>query len=131
MITLNNIVNNLCRLVDPWLRRKFKFLKNFLLPADIAQYHTWLLSKVPNSQPIYLLSLMPGYPLLNFAVVTGIYILLSHRLFLLTSILRDALIPHDDDTTLRKNLITMALGIFLLWGGGFLLVQTGGGGSIH
>ena len=73
---------------------------------------------------------MPGYPLLNFAVVTGIYIFLSHRLFILTSILRDALIPHDDDNTLRKNLITMALGILLMWGVGFLLVQTGGGGSI-
>lgn len=97
------------------------------LPSDIAQYHTWLLSKVPNSQPIYLLSFLPGYPLLNFAVVTGVYIFLSHRLFILTSTLRDALIPHDDATTLRKNLVTMAVGIILLWGGGFLLVQTGAG----
>lgn len=39
--------------------------------ADIGQFHTWLLSKRPDGQPIYLLTLLPGYPLLNFAVVTA------------------------------------------------------------
>jgi hypothetical protein len=67
------------------------------------------LSKVPNSQPIYLLSLLPGYPLLNFSVVTALYIFLSHRLFKMTAVLRDAVIPHDDDATLFKNLMTMVL----------------------
>ena len=39
--------------------------------ADIGQFHTWLLSKRPDGQPIYLLNLLPGYPLLNFALVTA------------------------------------------------------------
>lgn len=94
---------------------------NFL--ADVAQYHTWLLSKVPNSQPIYLLSFLPGYPLLNFSVVTGLYIFLSHRLFLLTATLRDAVVPHDDNACLRRNFLTMALGAAVLWGVGFLAVE--------
>ena len=41
------------------------------VPADIGQFHTWLLCKRPDGQPIYLLTLLPGYPLLNFAVVTA------------------------------------------------------------
>ena len=28
--------------------------------ADIGQFHTWLLSKRPDGQPIYLLTLLPG-----------------------------------------------------------------------
>lgn len=91
--------------------------------ADIAQYHTWLLSKVPNSQPIYLVSFLPGYPLLNFGIVTALYIFISHRLFTLTAILRDAIIPHDNDPLLLKNLITIGIAVAALWGGGFLAVQ--------
>jgi hypothetical protein len=89
----------------------------------VAQYHTWLLSKVPNSQPIYLLTLLPGYPLLNFSAVTAIYIFLSHRMFELTASLRDALIPHDDDALLGRNLATMSLGAAALWGIGFLVKE--------
>ncbi len=90
------------------------------LETYIAQYHTWLLSKVPNSQPIYLLSLLPGYPLLNFSAVTAVYIFLSHRMFELTAALRDALIPHDNDALLARNLVTMGLGAAVAWGLGFL-----------
>ncbi|KAG7674621.1 putative Protein REDUCED WALL ACETYLATION 4 [Nannochloris sp. 'desiccata'] len=93
------------------------------LETYVAQYHTWLLSKVPNSQPIYLLTLLPGYPLLNFSAVTAIYIFLSHRMFELTASLRDALIPHDDDALLGRNLATMSLGAAALWGIGFLVKE--------
>jgi hypothetical protein len=92
----------------------------------VAQYHTWLLSKVPNSQPIYLLSLLPGYPLLNFGVVTAIYIFMSHRLFLLTATLRDALVPHDDNPTLLRNMATMAAGAAALLAAGFVAVAAKG-----
>lgn len=60
--------------------------------ADIGQFHTWLLSKRPDGQPIYLLTLLPGYPLLNFAAVTALYVALSHRLFATTSTLKDAVV---------------------------------------
>lgn len=93
------------------------------LETYVAQYHTWLLSKVPNSQPIYLLSVMPGYPLINFAVVTALYIFLSHRLFKLTASLRDAVIPHDDDTLLFRNLFTMGVGLGISYLLGFAIVS--------
>jgi len=85
------------------------------LETYVLQFHTWLLSKVPNSQPIYLLSILPEYPLLNFSIVTLLYIFLAFRLFKTTAWLRDAIIPHDDDALLRRNLITLALGIGAAW----------------
>jgi hypothetical protein len=94
---------------------------------DVAQYHTWLLSKFPNSQPIYLLSLLPGYPLLNFSVVTALYIFLSHRLFVLTAALRDAMIPHDDNVALRRNLLALGGVSGAAWGIGYLLLMAVGG----
>ena len=101
------------RNITPTLRLNSLGLYGWLgcitLETYVGQYHTWLLSKVPNSQPIYLLSLMPGYPLLNFSVVTALYIFLSYRLFQMTAALRDALIPHDDDSLLFRNLVTMAI----------------------
>lgn len=70
-----------------------------------------------------MLSLLPGYPLLNFSAVTAIYIFLSHRMFELTAALRDALIPHDDDGLLGRNLVTMGLSAGALWGIGFLVKE--------
>ena len=78
---------------------------------------------MPNSQPIYLLSLLPGYPLMNFSAVTALYIVLSHRLFVLTATLRDAVVPHDDDGLLGRNAVTMAVGGAALWGIGFVAVE--------
>ena len=70
-------------------------------------------------QPIYLLSLLPEYPLINFTVVTALYIFLAFRLFKSTAWLRDAVIPHDDDALLRRNLLTMILGAGCAWLVGF------------
>jgi hypothetical protein len=89
----------------------------------VAQYHTWLLSKVPNSQPIYLLTLLPGYPLLNFGAATALYIFVSHRLFVLTAALRDAMIPHDDNARLARNLATLGAGAAAAVAAGFVAVQ--------
>jgi hypothetical protein len=66
---------------------------------------------------------MPGYPLINFAVVTALYIFLSHRLFKLTASLRDAVIPHDDDTLLFRNLFTMGVGLGISYLLGFAIVS--------
>jgi hypothetical protein len=57
--------------------------------------------------------------LINFSVVTSLYIFLAHRLFRTTAQLRDAIIPHDDDALLRRNLITLALGVGSAWLIGF------------
>ena len=60
---------------DPWLviapQPASSHLDPTPTPADIGQFHTWLLTKRADGQPIYLLTLLPGYPLLNFALVTA------------------------------------------------------------
>jgi hypothetical protein len=55
------------------------------------------------------------YPLLNFAVVTAIYIFVSFRLFVLTNDLKIVAIPSTDHTLLWRNFIIMALGGMALY----------------
>ena len=38
----------------------------------------------------------------------AVYVFVSHRLFLLTNVLKDAFIPHDDNRLLARNLILLA-----------------------
>lgn len=57
--------------------------------------------------------------MVNFTIVTSLYIFLAHRLFRTTAQLRDAIIPHNDDALLRRNLITLALGVGAAWLVGF------------
>jgi hypothetical protein len=96
------------------------------VPEPASMLYLFTDTHVPNHQttdsqpqPIYLLSLLPEYPLINFTVVTALYIFLAFRLFKSTAWLRDAVIPHDDDALLRRNLLTMILGAGCAWLVGF------------
>ncbi|KDD71801.1 hypothetical protein H632_c4376p0, partial [Helicosporidium sp. ATCC 50920] len=81
----------------------YSWLGCITLETYIGQFHTWLLTKRPDGQPTMLLVLLPGYPLCNFALVTALYVFVSHRLFLVTNVLKDALVPHDDNRMLVRN----------------------------
>ena len=54
------------------------------------------------------MSLLPGYPLLNFAFCTGLYVLVSYRLFNLTNTLKNAAVPHSNDRLLLRNTVMLA-----------------------
>lgn len=63
------------------------------------------------------MSLIPGYPLLNFALCTAGYVLVSFRLFNLTNTLKNAAVPHSNDRLLLRNTLLMGFvggGLFLL-----------------
>jgi hypothetical protein len=65
---------------------------------------------VPNGQPKLLLNLfLPGYPLVNFALCTAVYVFVSYRLFFLTNALKNVAIPGKEMGLLWRNGAIMAV----------------------
>jgi 10 TM Acyl Transferase domain found in Cas1p len=71
------------------------------LETYLMQHHIWLTSNAKS-----LLTLVPGWPKMNFLVVTMIYFVLSRRLYQLTLFLRGMMLP-DNRTACLRNLFGM------------------------
>ena len=91
------------RNLTPWLRsHSFHLLQQLgqtTLETYLMQHHIWMTS---HSQTI--LTLVPGYPQVNFLLVTLLYVSLSRSLFRMTLVLRRLLLPNND---LRACLINI------------------------
>ncbi|GIL49663.1 hypothetical protein Vafri_5946 [Volvox africanus] len=114
-ITLWIVVRN----ITPWLRvhslRLYGWLGCITLETYISQFHIWMKTDIPDGQPKSLLVLIPGYPLLNFALVSALYILVSHRLFDLTNYLKNVAVPHSNNALLLRNVILMIVTSVVLY----------------
>jgi hypothetical protein len=93
------------RNLTPWLRNHTLELLHQIgkttLETYLMQHHIWLTSNAKS-----LLTLVPGWPKINFLLVSLIYVFLSRRLYQLTLFLRGMVLPNNRDTCL-KNLAGM------------------------
>mmetsp|Transcript_45076 Transcript_45076/g.109656 ORF Transcript_45076/g.109656 Transcript_45076/m.109656 type:complete len:1092 (+) Transcript_45076:338-3613(+) len=71
------------------------------LETYLMQHHIWLTSDAKS-----LLTLVPGWPKINFLLVSLIYVYLSRRLYSLTLFLRGMMLP-DNKTACLRNLAGM------------------------
>jgi len=67
------------------------------LETYLMQHHIWLTSDAKS-----LLTLIPGWPKVNFLVVSVIYIVLSRRLYQLTLFLRGMVLPNNKEACFRN-----------------------------
>ncbi|XP_022088912.1 protein REDUCED WALL ACETYLATION 2-like [Acanthaster planci] len=95
----------------PWLRMRylglFAFLGKITLETYISQLHIYMQYDARR-----LIVFIPGYPLMNFALASMIYLLLSHRMFHLTTEFSAFILPKDMKQVVR-NAITGAVVIGL------------------
>ena len=85
-ITCFIVLRNLTQTLRNFYVELFCVCGKITLEAAISQFHIWLsTSNVPNGQPSKLMSLVPGYPLINFglATVACAHVGVSHRVFAL------------------------------------------------
>ncbi len=95
------------RNLTPWLRNHTLELLHQIgkttLETYLMQHHIWLTSDAKS-----LLTLVPGWPKVNFLLVSLIYVFLSRRLYQLTLFLRGMVLPENRDACL-KNLAGMGV----------------------
>ncbi len=90
------------------------------LETYLMQHHIWLAANAKA-----LVVLVPGYPLVNLALVTVIYVFVSNRLFRITIGLRAMLLPNNLSATLF-NLSRLGFALLLCAGIASIVCRTTG-----
>ncbi len=114
-------IRNSCLLFRSYHMSLLTRMGKITLETYLMQHHIWLTSNAKT-----LLVFVPGYPMVNFLIVSVVYLLLANRLFRLTISLRAMLIPKDLATT-RAYFLGIVGTIGTLWGLAKFIVLVGGG----
>lgn len=94
------IMRNLYRTIRIRHIAMFGWLGKVTLETYLSQLHVYLQSNAKN-----LLVYIPGYPLLNFALATAIYLGISFRLFAITNVLSGYFLPQDKVKAARNTAV--------------------------
>jgi hypothetical protein len=70
-LTLWVVGRNITPGLRTWSARLYGWLGCITLETYLCQFHIWLHTDLADGQPKYLLTLLPGYPMLNFALVSA------------------------------------------------------------
>ena len=107
------------RNISPWLRNHTLDLLHQIgkttLETYLMQHHIWLTSNAKS-----LLIIIPGWPLLNFLLVSLIYVLVSRRLYTMTLFLRGMILPNDLASCMY-NMLGIVLYVGSLFGVAFAM----------
>ena len=107
------------RNITPWLRNHTLDLLHQIgkttLETYLMQHHIWLTSNAKS-----LLILIPGWPMINFLLVSLLYVAVSRRLYTMTLFLRGMILPNNL-TSCLYNMLGMAIYIGSLFGIAFAM----------
>lgn len=105
-ITIWVVLRNITPALRGYYIESLAWMGKITLETYISQFHVWLHSGVPDGQPGKLWVLLEGYPLVNFAVATAVYVLVSKKVFDITNVLKNACVPLQDDALIARNAAT-------------------------
>ena len=128
-ITLYITLRNLSKRARQYHMHLFAFLGKITLETYIGQFHIWMVTtgpdytRLPDAAPKRLLMLLPeGWPMVNFVLVSVLYLAICYRIFKITVNLRSMAVPDScaDNSAVLRNLVampvTVALVYSLAWG---------------
>jgi len=109
------IIRNLSSHNRGWVLGLFAWSGKITLETYIAQFHLWLVNSAKGR-----LTYIADYPLMNFIVATGVYLLVSSLLFDTTVTLNNALIPPGTSSLNAARrffflIFCWVLGYFAVW----------------
>jgi len=114
------VLRNVTPLMRRWHMHLFAWTGKITLETYILQFHIWMKTTGINGSPKNLMVLIPGWYWTNFVLISAVYVFVSYRVFMITNLLKDAVIPKEPlDIFKRMLVISLAIGLF--FGAGVLL----------
>ena len=96
----------------------FSWLGKITLETYVMQFSIWMLCRQPDAQPKLLMVWVEGYPLINFGLVSMVYIGVAQRLFTITNELKRVVLPNHANK-MATNLLACALAVLVFYVAGW------------